>query len=107
MKISLKNSKTDEVKTTKVGFSWTTFFFGFFPAVFREDWRWAAIIFMLEMILYVLTLGYGFWIMGIIFAFFYNRIYINELLKKGFEPTDDSSMSALKHRNFQITVNNN
>lgn len=37
MFVNLLNQQTGKTKKAKVGFSWTTFFFGFFPAVFRED----------------------------------------------------------------------
>lgn len=35
MKISLVNPVTNQIKRAKIGFSWTTFFFGFWPAIFR------------------------------------------------------------------------
>lgn len=102
MIINLVNPETNARKKAKLGFSWTTFFFGFFPAVFREDWKWAAIIFLVEMVVTVPTLGFGFSVVGIIFSFFYNRLYVNDLLAKGFRPEDDYSKNALLNKNFNL-----
>ncbi|WP_125768529.1 DUF2628 domain-containing protein [Companilactobacillus furfuricola] len=102
MMINLVDPKTNVTKKAKIGFSWTTFFFGFFPAVFREDWKWAAIIFIIEMIATVPTLGFGFSIVGIIFSFFYNRLYIKDLLAKGYVPADEYSKNSLINKNFEI-----
>jgi hypothetical protein len=102
MNVNLSNPNTGANKSVKIGFSWTTFFFGFFPAVFRDDWKWAAIIFMIEIIVSIPTLGFGFSVIGIIFSFFYNHLYINDLLKKGFVPGDDYSANALKSKNFIV-----
>lgn len=102
MFVNLLNQQTGQTKKAKVGFSWTTFFFGFFPAVFREDWKWAAIIFMIEVVVSLPTLGFGFSVIGIIFSFFYNRLYINDLLKNGYEPADDYSKNCLRSKKYQV-----
>ena len=83
-------------KDVKVGFSWTTFFFGFFPALFRGDLKWAAIMFILSVILGAFTLGIGAWICGIVFSFVYNKIYIKELLEKGYRPVNESDRAVLE-----------
>ncbi|WP_174734286.1 DUF2628 domain-containing protein [Mesobacillus harenae] len=83
------------VKDVKIGFSWTTFFFGFFPALFRGDLKWAAIMFITAAAVGVFTLGFGAWIPGIIFSFIYNKLYIKDLLEKGYRPVDDSTQSVL------------
>jgi hypothetical protein len=36
-KINMLNPDTGLIKTGFYGFSWTTFFFGAFPALFRSD----------------------------------------------------------------------
>lgn len=84
------------VKEVKVGFSWTTFFFGFFPALFRGDLKWAAIMFIVAALISVFTLGIGAWIPGIVFSFVYNKIYIKELLEKGYSPSDEHAQSVLR-----------
>ena len=91
------NLKTDAglTKTVKLGFSWTTFFFGFFPALFRGDLKWAAIMFVMSLVVGVVTLGFGAWVPGIIFSFVYNKIYIKELIEKGYSPADEQARAAL------------
>ncbi|WNQ12261.1 hypothetical protein MJA45_04205 [Paenibacillus aurantius] len=86
MIINLKN-QVGMVKQRKLGFSWTTFFFGFFPAIFRGDWKWAIIQFLCASI----TFGLSSWV----FCFVYNKLHINDLLEKGYVPSDNSSRSIL------------
>lgn len=96
MKATLKNTQTGETKVVKVGFSWTTFFFGFWPAIFRGDWLWAVILFVLCW----LTVG----IAGIIMAFVYNQIYIKRLVEQGFRPADEESKQALASKNILVDL---
>lgn len=76
-KILFENPETGAIKTAPAGFSWTTFFFGFFPALFRGDFKWAII----QFVLLLLTAGLA----GLVFMFIYNKLYIKDLIKKGFK----------------------
>ncbi|AWP29407.1 hypothetical protein PVOR_07870 [Paenibacillus vortex V453] len=98
MKIYLKND-AGVTKQVKVGFSWTTLFFAFFPALFRGDLKWAVIMFILSAVFGSFTLGIGAWISGIVFSFVYNKIYIKEMLEKGYRPaTEDARVVLESHR---------
>lgn len=103
------NGYTEEIK---VGFSWTFFFFHMFVPLFRQDWKW----FLLVTGAWLLTSfihGEPDWVSIVNFAigwglsFFYNRIYINERLKKGWYPADDTSKERLKQANFIVTKKEN
>ncbi|AYO04119.1 hypothetical protein V9789_004525 [Vibrio vulnificus] len=76
-KLVLENPKTGQTKEAPVGFSWTVLFFGFFPPLFRGDWKWAIIIFLLA----CLTWGLS----GLVFMFIYNKLYIKDLLGEGYK----------------------
>lgn len=95
MRVNLENPTTNQLKQVKAGFSWTTFFFGFWPALFRGDWKWFGIQLVIEIFLGCFTFGIGAGVVGIVFAFFYNKLYINDLLAKGFVPSDEASKKAL------------
>ena len=94
MQVRLSNA-AGVTKEVKLGFSWTTFFFGFFPALFRGDLKWATIMFVMGLLAGLFTFGVGAWIPGIIFSFVYNKIYIKDLLEKGYLPADETSKSEL------------
>jgi hypothetical protein len=66
-----------ETKKAPIGFSWTSFFFGAFPALFRQDWKWGIWMFI------GCFLTYG--IAAFVGAFFYNKVYIKALLHKGWK----------------------
>lgn len=76
-KILFENPETGAIKSAPAGFSWTTFFFGFFPALFRGDIKWGLI----QLVLMIFTAGLS----GLVFMFIYNKLYIKDLIKKGFK----------------------
>ena len=81
-----------QVRTAKVGFSWTVFFFGFCVPIFRGDAKWTVIMFVAN----VLTL----WLANLIFCFTYNGTYIRSLLSQGYYPSDETSREFLIKKNF-------
>jgi hypothetical protein len=95
MKVLMKND-AGLTKDVKVGFSWTTFFFGFLPALFRGDLKWAVIMLIIEAVIGSFTFGIGAWISGVVFSFVYNKIYIKELIEKGYRPANEEAKSALE-----------
>ncbi|MFD1706102.1 DUF2628 domain-containing protein [Siminovitchia sediminis] len=99
MRIMLQND-AGLSKEVKVGFSWTTFFFGFFPALFRGDLKWAAIMLIAELAIGSFTLGLGSWAVAIIFAFIYNKIYIKELIEKGYKPANEEAKAVLRQNDI-------
>ena len=76
MKRTMKN-EIGQVKIVKEGFSWTMLFFGVFVPLYRGDWKWFLII----LIANIFTYGWA----SVVFAFIYNKIYINDLLEKGYK----------------------
>lgn len=80
--IRLKHPQSGLVKTGYYGFSWTTLFFSGFPALFRGD--------LVTGVLVLLLSASSFWIVAIIWAFLYNRVYTSRLLESGyvFDDTD-------------------
>lgn len=84
VKLRMENRRTGEWVTGMCGFSWTTLFFGPFPALFRKDFRTFIIFMLAALLLGLYTLGAGAIMLIIIWAFKYNGYYTNQLIKKGF-----------------------
>ena len=61
------------------------FFFGFFPTMFRGDWKWFAITFVGGIFLAVISGGILGWVPGMIGAFIWNRSYLEGLVQDGFQ----------------------
>jgi len=84
--------KNGAVKKSCVGFSWTTFFFGFFVPLFRGDVLW----FIVMLILSFCTLCLA----QILLSFLYNGIYTKNLLRDGYRPADSYSENILRRRGY-------
>lgn len=100
MKVELKNYNTSEIKQIKVGYSWTVFFWGWIPSIFRKDWIGALAIFVLNLFVFYLVGTYGVLITDAIIGALYNKNYISRLLKNGYVPIGDQDKSLLKKNNI-------
>ncbi|WP_120805982.1 HrgC protein [Helicobacter pylori] len=78
------------IKKGLVGFSWTTFFFGFFVPIIRGDVKWAIVM--------VVAALFTFGLSNIVFAFIYNKQYTTRLLESDYEPADEYSRGILQSR---------
>jgi len=83
--IPLRHKTSGIMKEGFYGFSWTTLFFGCFPALFRGDFLTFIGIFVVLLLLGIVTFGIGTFFAMFIWAFFYNGYYTKRLLEKGYE----------------------
>jgi hypothetical protein len=77
MKLIFENPNTGIIKKAPIGFSWTTLFFCVLPALFRGDMKW----FCIQFVIAIFTGGLS----TLVFAFIYNKIYIQKLLERGYK----------------------
>jgi hypothetical protein len=82
--VRLRHPDTGIIKDGYFGFSWTTLFFGFLPALFRGDFITFIGAFVIIVILFFATFGIGAIIAQLIWAFMYNKYYTLRLLEKGY-----------------------
>ena len=94
MIIQLNHPQTTVQKTAKVGFSWTSLFFGFLVPLVRGDMKWMAI----QLVVVTLTFGLAYFVV----PFVYNKIYIRELLEKGDTPISEEDRDILVAKNFLV-----
>lgn len=97
MKIRVKNDigKTKEIK---IGFSWSTFFFGVFVPLFRGDWKWFLIVIGIDLALTITGLIFIMPLLMLGLAFFYNRLYAKDLYNKGYRGlTPEENQELIKY----------
>ena len=82
--LNLKHPEFEVTKQAPVGFSWTVFFFGFLPPLFRGDWKWGMII----LVAALCTFG----ISTLVFMFIYNKLYVKSLLDSGYTSVDSDEV---------------
>lgn len=89
MKVTLRHFQSGHEIRTKKGFSWTTFFFGFFVPLLRGDIKWFFIMLITNLIVAAITYGVGLIVTWVVFAAIYNKQYINDCGKKGYLEVKD------------------
>lgn len=97
--VMLKHKESGIVKQGFYGFSWTTLFFGFFPALFRGDYLTFVGGFVVLIILGVFTFGIGTLIAAFVWAFIYNGYYTRKLLERGYIFADSEGTVLERFRN--------
>ena len=93
--IALKHSTSGVIKTGYYGFSWTTLFFGFFPALFRADFATFIGGFIIYVILGLISFGLLPLVASIAWSFMYNKYYTRRLLERGYVFADSEANSLL------------
>ena len=113
MAVEVNLEKYGHRKKGFLGFSWTSFFFGFFVPIFRVDLVGFLIfvspyLLIIIMLLFIFIIGsndeniiiafivlFGIFklITRLIFPFIYNSFYTKNLLKKGYLPPEDYDYS--------------
>jgi hypothetical protein len=83
---TLRHPQTGITKIGFSGFSWTTFFWSGFPALFRRDPATGLVVILLS----IFSCGLA----GLIWAFFYNDFYTENLRERGYVPVPATSMMA-------------
>lgn len=106
-KIKLENPQTGESITGFYGFSWTTFLFGAFPALFRKDFITFIGVFVVMLILAFLTAGIGPWIALFIWAFMYNKYFTVNKIKQGFIFAGSHTENELAASKLGLSLNQN
>lgn len=100
--ILLKHAQSGIVKKGYVGFSWTTLFFGLFPALFRADFATFIGGFVIWIILAVFSYGILAIIASIVWAFVYNSYYTKKLLERGYEFADSPDRIAYARQRLGV-----
>lgn len=89
-KILMKHPQTGIVKTGFYGYSWTLFFWGFLPPLFRGDIKAGLLL------LCTLSLAAPF------YAFVYNKHYTQSLIRQGFVFAGSDAENALAKQKLLI-----
>lgn len=100
--IIFKHPAFGTVKRAPVGFSWTTAFFGACPALIRGDLKWFGIQAGIAISVGLFTAGVGGIITSIVFGFIYNKLYVQELLTKGYRVERLESTLTLEQLSAEV-----
>ena len=105
-KILMKNLSTNDTKYGFLGYSWTTLFFGAFPALLRKDFLTVLLLLGIHFAIYNASPNILFFLAFypvpiFVFSFFYNDLYTKKLLKNGyvFSENDEKNQYAQHYIN--------
>ena len=102
--ITLKHPTFGTIKSAPVGFSWTTALMGIGPALLRGDFKWAGIIGASTLVTGIAVPFFGLIMCWIIFGLIYNKMYIKELVDKGYRLEAIESTFSIEQLEAQLEV---
>lgn len=82
-KLYLEHPSTDQIKTAPLGFSVTSLFFGPWVFAWRHDYLMISLWLLMAAALILVNFPWLLFPVYTVQAFFYNRMYLNRLLKSG------------------------
>ena len=94
-RIVMRHKESGIIRDGYYGFSWTTLFFGFFPALFRGDFMVFIGGFVIAIIIACYTLGIGVFFVSFVWAFMYNKYFTRKLLERGYVFSGSDEENAL------------
>src|SRR5699024_2074098 len=94
MTVGMENSYGNR-KDVKLGFSWTTLFFGFFVPLSRGDWKWTGIMIAVNIVIMMIGLGNAVAFANGVFSAIYNKLYAQDLLDKGYRGINEEAHQAV------------
>ncbi|MBS1983228.1 MAG: hypothetical protein JST16_03570 [Bdellovibrionales bacterium] len=87
MHVRLRHHATGLIRECPTGFSWTSFFFGFFVPLLRSWYGFAAIYFCVS----IVTGGLS----QFVLPFLINKMWMKHLLENGYTPHSDEDRRTL------------
>lgn len=99
--VRMYNPKTNDTKDTKIGISWTTFFFGPFVPLFKRDW-WGLLLYAIYIVLIFLIPIHGSqkYLFAILMFLWYNAIYVSTLYRQGYVPKTDRDWKVINNNSM-------
>ena len=100
--IQLKHPQTGIRKTGFTGFSWTSFFFGGFPALIRGDIGYGLAILLGGCLAGAISFGTLWFLVSVVWAAIYNKHYTQRLLQAGYQFDDSANRVEEAKRSLGI-----
>ncbi|WPC19450.1 hypothetical protein N6G95_09565 [Pediococcus inopinatus] len=106
-KVKFIDKKNGKIKSSPLGISWTTFFFGMLAPLFRGDLLGAFGVFCVLVAAGYAASPIATLVIQIVVAIFYNYIYVSRLLAKGYELYNANDAELVKKHGYNVNSDEN
>lgn len=101
-KVKFIDKNKGKIKSSPLGFSWTTFLFGAFAPLFRGDWLGAFVVSCVLSVASFAISPISSLVIQIAVAVFYNHIYVSRLLSNGYKLYNDNDTELVKRHGYEL-----